>query len=117
MYFQPLPLSYDLKDLGRAYRRYERMMDHWHAVMPERLLRVQYEETVRDPESTARAILDFVGLSWEEGCLEFHRSRRAVQTMSLWQVREPVYAKSVGRWRHYDRHLGPLREALGIAPA
>ncbi len=113
MYFQPLPLSYDLAQLGRSYRLYERIMRHWDRVLPDRLLRVRYEDAVEDVESVARRLIDFLGLVWDPACLDFHRSARSVQTMSLWQVRRPIYSGSVGRARHYADYLAPLVAALG----
>jgi tetratricopeptide (TPR) repeat protein len=112
MYFQPLPLSYDLAEIGRSYKLYERVMAHWDRVLPGRVLRVNYEEAVSGFESVARRIIEFIGLEWDPQCLDFHRSERAVQTMSLWQVRQPVYTRSVARSRHYAKFLGPLRAAL-----
>ncbi len=113
MYFQPLPLSYDLAQLGRSYRLYERIMRHWDRVLPDRVLRVRYEDAVEDVESVARRIVGFLGLDWDPACLDFHRSARSVQTMSLWQVRRPIYSRSVGRSRHYAEYLAPLAAALG----
>ena len=112
MYFQPLPLSYDLAELGKSYRLYERMMDHWDEILPQRVLRVRYEDAVDDLESIARRIVGFLGLDWDPACLDFHRSARTVQTMSLWQVRRPIYSRSVRRSRHYAAFLEPLTAAL-----
>jgi tetratricopeptide (TPR) repeat protein len=102
----------DLATLGRYYRAYRRLMAHWQAVLDVPIMTVRYEDMVADTEAMSRAIVDFVGLPWDDACLRFHESRRAVTTASYDQVRRPVYTRSVERWRHYERHLGPLREAL-----
>ncbi len=112
MYFQPLPLSYDLAELGRSYRLYERTMRLWDRVLPGRVLRVNYEDSVNDIEAVARRVIGFLGIDWDPACLDFHRSSRSVQTMSLWQVRQPIYTRSVKRSRNYAKYLAPLRAAL-----
>ena len=104
----------DLARLGRFYGRYHRLMAHWRGVLPEgAFLDVRYEDTVRDLEAAARRIIAYCGLEWDERCLDFQRNRRAVMTLSITQVRQPVYTSSIGRWRKYEKHLGPLLEALG----
>ncbi len=107
--------AYDLADLGFYYREYARLMEHWRAVRPLPMLDVRYEDLVAALEDVSRRILDFCGLPWDERCLDFHRTGRLVNTASYDQVRRPVYSSSVGRWRHYEKHLGPLIEALGDA--
>jgi hypothetical protein len=105
--------SYDLSELGRYYVAYHRLMEHWRAVLPPgRILDVTYEQVVDDLESQAHRIIDHCGLDWDEACLSFHKNKRAVRTASQQQVREPIYNKSVGRWQPYEKHLGPLLEAL-----
>ena len=105
--------TYDLTDLGRYYRCYLRLMDHWDRVLPGRVLRVQYEVLVREPERTIRNLLQHCGLEFEERCLHFHQTRRAVRTPSAEQVRQPIYSSGVGHWRNFERELAPLRSALG----
>jgi len=105
--------SYDLTDLGRYYRCYLSLMDHWDAVLPGKVLHVQYEDLVRDPEAHIRRLLEHCRLPFEPGCLAFHQTRRAVRTASAEQVRQPIYASGVGHWRHFARELEPLRIALG----
>jgi tetratricopeptide (TPR) repeat protein len=105
--------SYDLTDLGRYYRCYLSLMDHWDTVLPGRVLRVQYEELVREPEAHIRRLLAHCGLAFEPACLNFHATRRAVRTASAEQVRQPLYSTGVGYWRHFERELEPLRRALG----
>jgi tetratricopeptide (TPR) repeat protein len=105
--------SYDLVDLGRYYRCYVALMDHWDRVLPGRVLHIQYEELVREPEATIRRLLAHCGLPFEPACLNFHETRRSVRTASAEQVRQPLYTSGVGYWRHFERQLGPLRQALG----
>jgi tetratricopeptide (TPR) repeat protein len=104
--------SYDLQELGEYYLQYRRMMDHWDAVLPDRILHVQYEDVVSDLDSQVRRILEFCGLSWEDACLNFFESDRAVNTASAEQVREPIYKDAVGYWKNYESHLGELLEVL-----
>jgi tetratricopeptide (TPR) repeat protein len=113
-YFQDeADFTWDLSDLGRYYRAYERLMEHWRRVLPAQPLDVVYEELVTDPEPVIRRLVAFCGLPWDDRCLASHESRRPVQTLSKLQVRRPIYTTSVGRWRRFEKHLGPLLEALG----
>jgi len=105
--------SYDLEDLGRYYRCYLSLMDHWDAVLPGKVLHVQYENLIRNPETNIRRLLDFCRLPFEAACLSFHETRRPVRTASAEQVRQPIYTSGVGHWRHFERELEPLRQALG----
>jgi tetratricopeptide (TPR) repeat protein len=105
--------SYDLADLGRYYRCYLSLMDHWDAVLPGRVLHIQYEDLVRDPETNIRRLLAHCGLPFEAACVAFHETRRPVRTASAEQVRQPLYSSGVGYWRHFERWLEPLRQALG----
>ncbi len=105
--------SYDLADLGRYYRCYLSLMDHWDAVLPGRVLHFQYEHLVRDPEPSIRRLLEHCRLSFEPACLSFHETRRSVRTASAEQVRQPLYSSGVGHWRHFAAQLAPLRRALG----
>ncbi len=109
--------SYDLGELGRYYRGYAAVMEHWRRVLPPGvMIDVQYEDLVADLEGHARAIIAHCGLPWEEACLAFHETRRPVKTASSVQVREPLYRTSIGRWRQYADFLAPLMQALNIAP-
>jgi len=111
----PLGLEYtfDLGELGRYYRAYEELMTHWRQVLPAgAMLEVRYEDLVADFEAQARRIVGFCGLDWNARCLRFYEVDRPVYTASGVQVREPLSASSVGRWRRYESHLGPLRQAL-----
>ena len=105
--------TYDLTDLGRYYRLYHRLMDHWRAVLPGRFLDLSYEDLVARPEPRMRELLDFCELEWDETCLDFHKIRRPVSTASAHQVHQPIYRTAVERWRRYEGHLGALRDALG----
>ena len=105
--------SYDLDDLGRYYRCYLALMDHWDAVLPGKVLHVQYEQLVRSPEAGIRRLLEHCGLDFEPACLAFHETQRPVRTPSAEQVRQPIYTSAVGYWRHFERELEPLKRALG----
>jgi hypothetical protein len=103
----------DLEHLAHYYREYVRITDHWRAVLPgTAFLEVPYEDLVADQERWTRRMLDFIELPWDPRCLEFHRSERVVITASKWQVRQSINAASVGRWRNYQRYLGPLESLL-----
>lgn len=104
--------SYDLSDIGHQYRQYLRIMEHWRKVLPNRMLELDYEETTCDPEGIARRLLEFCGLGWNDACLSPQSASRAVKTASVSQVRQPVYKSSVQRWKHYEKYLDNLREAL-----
>ena len=109
------PFAYDRAELGRYYRAYEMVMEHWHKVLPPGvLIDVHYEDLVDDLEETARGVLSHCNLDWEDACLDFHDTKRAVRTASLMQVRQPVYRRSIGSWRRYADFLEPLGQALGI---
>ena len=107
------PFTYDLTEIGEYYLQYQRIMDHWQSVMPGRILDVNYEDVVGDLEVQVRRILDYCELPFEEGCLEFHRTERAVKTASSEQVRQPIYRSGLDAWQHYERWLAPLKRALG----
>jgi tetratricopeptide (TPR) repeat protein len=105
--------SYDLEDLGRYYRCYLRLMDHWDEVLPGKVLHLSYEALVREPEANIRRLLTHCGLAFEPSCLAFHETKRSVRTASAEQVRQPLYASGVGYWKHFERELEPLRRTLG----
>jgi hypothetical protein len=108
----------DLGTLGRHYRSYDALMAHWRAVLPPGvMLEVQYEELVADFENYARRIVEFCGLGWDPRCLAFFETQRPVRTASVLQVREPIFTRSIGRWREYEPWLGPLMDALGADSA
>ncbi len=112
------PFTYDLGELGRYYRAYQRLMEHWRAVLPPGvMIEVQYEALVGDFEPEARRILAHCGLEWNEACLDFHQTERPVHTASSVQVRQPIYRSSVGRWRPDAEELRPLLDALAASNA
>ncbi len=105
--------SRDLSLLGLYYREYRRLMDHWKAVLPVPIYELNYERLIADFENEARKVIDFIGLPWDDACLNFHDAGRTVRTFSREQVRKPVYGGSVDRWRYYEKELAPLIFALG----
>jgi tetratricopeptide (TPR) repeat protein len=105
--------SYSIADIARYYRTYLELMSHWHAVLPGRVLTVQYEAVVEDLEGSVRRILDYCALPFEAACLEFHETRRTVRSASSEQVRQPLNREGLRQWQNYEPWLGPLREALG----
>lgn len=105
--------SYDLRDLGKAYRLYSEYMKHWSALMGDKILHVRYEDMVADLETQARRIIDYIGLPWDDACLRFYENDRQVVTASVTQVRKPIYTTSTNRWRKYEPYLKPLLEELG----
>ena len=110
-------VAYELGELGRYYRAYQGLMEHWARVLPRGvLLEVEYEDVVADLERQARRIVAHCGLEWDAACLGFNGSKRPVRTASATQVRQPIYHSSVGRWRAYGDLLKPLMEALGVGP-
>jgi hypothetical protein len=112
-YFQQfsteMNFSLDLSDLAHYYREHARLMAHWRAVLPAgALLEVSYEELTADQEHWTRRMLDFLGLEWDERCLNFHKTERAVMTASFWQVRQEMYRRAGARWHNYRKFVGPL---------
>ncbi len=109
--------AYDLSNLGHYYRQYEHLMDHWRRVVPTPILDMPYEDVVADQEGMTRRLLEFCDLDWNDRCLAFHQNERSVHTSSFAQVRKPIYKSSLARHKRYQQHLGPLRQALGLAGA
>jgi tetratricopeptide (TPR) repeat protein len=113
-YFQQftaaLNFCLDLRDLAHYYQEHVRLMRHWREVLPaQNLLEVPYEGLITDQETWTRRILEFIDLPWDARCLDFHATDRSVTTASAWQVRQKLYSSSVGRWRHYEKFIGPLK--------
>jgi tetratricopeptide (TPR) repeat protein len=106
---------YGIEEIARYYRTYLELMHHWNRVLPGRVLRVSYEDLVEDLGASVRQILAHCGLEFDPACLAFHRSRRAINTPSSEQVRQPLFRQGLSQWRHYDPWLDPLRETLGDA--
>jgi hypothetical protein len=105
--------TYSLEDIGRYYRSYVELMQHWDAVLPGKILRVQHEEVVADLEGNVRRILDFCALPFESGCVEFYKTERSVRTASSEQVRQPIFKEGLEQWRCFEPWLDPLQDALG----
>lgn len=105
--------SYGLKEVGTYYKDYVDLMDHWDKVLPGKVLRVQYEEVVADLETQVRRILDYCGLDFEDSCVSFYQTDRAVRTPSSEQVRQPIYKSGVEQWKNFEGNLDPLKQSLG----
>jgi tetratricopeptide (TPR) repeat protein len=116
--FSPgMNFAMDLEDLAHYYRQHHRLVAHWRAALPPgTLLEVPYAELVAEQEKWTRRILEFVGLPWDERCLDFYKTTRVVNTASVWQVRQKIYSSSVGRWRNYEKFVGPLRTLADLPP-
>ncbi len=112
LFAQGQSFTYDLVELGEYYLQYQRLMNHWHEVLPGKVLDVHYEDVVADLEGQVRRILEYCQLEWEESCLRYYETSRSVKTASSEQVRRPIYSSAVHTWRHYESHLGPLIEVL-----
>ena len=119
LYFQDFgwlhPYATDLAHLGSYYRLYQMLVRHWESVIDLPMMSVRYEKLVTDQERVSRELVDFIGLDWDDNCLQFHKAKRTVATASYDQVRQPMYTQSMARWKHYEKHIGPLIEALGDA--
>jgi Sulfotransferase family len=120
-YFQPFPaaldFTMDLADLAHYYREHRRLIDHWRSALPAgTLLEVPYTGLVEDPEEWSRRIMGFIGLEWDPRCLDFHKTDRTVMTASYWQVRQEIYRRAAGRWRSYEKFIGPLLELRDADP-
>ncbi|RIJ27186.1 tetratricopeptide repeat-containing sulfotransferase family protein [Henriciella mobilis] len=107
------PFSYDFNDLAAYMNAKDRLMRHWRALLPGRILDIDYEAVVSDLRSETERMLDFLGLAWDPACLAFHENTSPSATASAAQVRQPLYASSVGKWRRYEEGLKPLRTLLG----
>jgi len=110
------PNSYDLTEIGQYYQIRQVLMDHWDRMLPGRIYEIHYEELVADLETKTRQLLDHCILPFDRACLDFHETERTVNTASLAQVRQPLYASSVGRWKNYEKQLQPLISVLGVNP-
>ena len=115
LFTENLPYTHDLGELGRYYAAYQTLMDQFRAALPPgMMLDVRYEDLVAHIEAESRRVVEHCGLDWDPACLEFHKRDRVVRTASLGQVRKPLFSSSIGRWRAYAKHLGPLLEALRL---
>ena len=104
--------SYDMETLSLYYRKYKERMHLWETILPNKIHTVHYELLVSKPEEETKALIDFLGLEWEEECLDFHKTKRNVQTSSDWQVRQPLYQQSVAKWKNYEQYIGELIAGL-----
>jgi tetratricopeptide (TPR) repeat protein len=112
LFYRGQSFTYDQFELGQYYLEYQRMMDHWHDVLPGKVLDVQYEDMVLDQEAQTRRLLDHCGLPWEDQVLRFYETDRPINTASSEQVRQPIYTKAINFWKNYEDHLGELIEIL-----
>jgi hypothetical protein len=103
----------DLRHIGIVYRQYRRLMRHWREVLSLDILDVSYTSLVRHPERTLRNVLEFLDLEWDPACLAYHEHTRITKTASIDQVRRPIYSSSIQRYKRFEKHLGPLKSALG----
>jgi tetratricopeptide (TPR) repeat protein len=110
--FQSVTFATDLRHLGQFFNQYQRLSRHWEAVLPMPVFHVDYEELTANQEDVSRRMVEFVGLPWDDRCLRFFETPRAAHNASALQVRKPMYRSSVGRWKPYEKHLGPLLEEL-----
>ncbi len=106
------PYAYDMTELGAYYKLYQDLMAHWHGVLPGAVVDIDYEDLVGEPESQIRRLLDACGLPFDEACLSFHKTERAVRTVSVVQVRQPMYKDSLQAWKRYEKQLQPLITVL-----
>lgn len=111
--FKSMQWAFDLAYIAERIKQYWRIMDHWRQTLPVPMLEIDYEDTVADQVGQTARLLDFVGLGWDDACLQFHKTDRLVRTASVTQVRQPIYSRSLDRWRHYEVALEPLLERLG----
>jgi len=102
--------SYDLSTIGQYYNEYIELMDHWHQVLPDQILTVNYEDLVNDLPGVTGVILEYCGLEFEESCLDYHKNNRAVATPSSEQVRQPIYSTALNQWKNYEQFLTPLKQ-------
>ena len=111
-HFAALTCSFDLKELGQYYLDYQRLMSHWQNLFPGDIFNVQYEELVMNQEKVSKRLVDYIGLEWDEKCMEFHNNQRNVMSPSNLQVRQPMYKSSMNRWKRYEKHIQPLIDVL-----
>lgn len=109
---QDMAYALDLEDTGHFYRSEHELMRYWKTQYPDAIFELDYDAFVQAPRARLEPLLAFLGLDWDEACLSFHDKGASVKTASVWQVRQPLYQRSSGRWRNYAQHLGPLRAQL-----
>jgi tetratricopeptide (TPR) repeat protein len=111
--FKLMHWAFDLEYIAERIRQYQRIMDYWRQTLPVPILEIDYEETVGNQTQQTQRLLDFVGIGWNDACLEFYKTERLVKTASVTQVRQPIYKRSLNRWQHYEDALQPLLRRLG----
>jgi tetratricopeptide (TPR) repeat protein len=109
---EELPWSTNLDDIGFRAMSIKRLLEHWRRVVPLRMTEVRYENLIANQEAESRRLIDFLGLEWDPACLNFQNNKKGMATASYWQVRQPLYDTSIGRWKHFERHLQPLLKRL-----
>ena len=114
-YFAALTCSFELTELAQYYLDYQRLMSHWQKLFPGEIFNVQYEDLVMNQESVSKQLVDYIGLEWDENCMEFQNNDRNVMSPSNLQVRQPIYKNSMNRWKLYEKHLQPLINVLQSA--
>ncbi|MCF6197337.1 MAG: sulfotransferase [Emcibacter sp.] len=112
LFLSPYPFSYDLTDLAQYFVAYYRLMDHWRAALPGAILDVNYEDVIADHEQEARRIIDWCGLDWDPACLNYRETKKAITTLSAAQVRGKIYSSSIGKWRHFEKQMAPVKKIL-----
>ena len=116
IYFQNfagnIPYAYNLEEIGHYYSLYEKIMAKWKELFSDSIQEIEYENIVNMQKETTQNILNTIGLDWDDGCLSFHNTERVVQTASEWQVRQPIYQRSMKRWQKYEKYLGPLKNVF-----
>jgi len=110
--FKPLTCSFELTELGQYYLDHQRLMSHWQNLFPGEIFTVRYEELVVDQEKVSKQLIDYLGLEWDEKCIDFHHNERNVMTPSNMQVRQPMYKTSMNKWKNYEKHIQPLINVL-----
>ena len=105
--------AWSLADIAHCFVQQERLVEHWFSVVPKGMIQIDYADLIGNTEETARGLIDFIGLDWDQNCLNFHTMARDVKTASNWQVRQPIYTSSLARWRHYRAHLEDFSAVLG----
>ena len=110
--FMPFKCSFELRELGQYYLDYQRLMSHWQNLIPGEIFTVRYEELVVDQEKVSKQLIDYLGLEWDEKCIDFHNNERNVMSPSNIQVRQPMYKRSMNKWKNYERHIQPLINML-----
>ena len=105
--------SYGLERVGQYFKEYRLTMDYWNKVLPDRILEIHYESVVAGLEKEVRRLLNHCSVPFEEGCIQFHQTDRAVRTASAQQVRQPIYKKGIAHWQNYEEWLTPLKNSIG----